>query len=141
MSEIKRGEIYWSDLSPVIGSEQAGVRPILIIQNDIGNKYSRTVIVAIITKQDKKNLPTHVKLSKEQYSLEYDSVIMLEQIRTIDKWRIGDKITSLDPVKLREVDEKLTVSLGIESFLVKIEETGELMKISKETLLKLGIIQ
>ncbi|MCM3454470.1 type II toxin-antitoxin system PemK/MazF family toxin [Heyndrickxia oleronia] len=114
MSEIKRGEIYWTDLSPTIGSEQYGVRPTLVIQNDVGNKFSSTVIIAILTSVQKKQLPTHVLLNKDDYNLDEDSVVMLEQIRTIDKWRIGEKITVLDKEKMREIDNKLMVSLGID---------------------------
>ncbi len=115
MADIKRGEIYMIDFSPGIGSEQLGVRPALIIQNNVGNRYSSTVIVAIITKVHKKPLPTHVEINKEKYGLKIDSTIMLEQIRTIDKFRIGAKITALDEEKMREVEEKILVSLGIDT--------------------------
>ncbi|MEG1529628.1 MAG: type II toxin-antitoxin system PemK/MazF family toxin, partial [Clostridia bacterium] len=93
MEMVKRGELYYADLSPVIGSEQGGVRPVLIVQNDIGNKYSPTIIAAAITSQlDKAKLPTHIAISAEQYGLQKDSVILLEQIRTIDKKRLKEKI-------------------------------------------------
>lgn len=141
LSEIKRGDIYWTEFSPSIGSEQFGFRPSLVIQNDIGNKYSRTVIVAIITsKFKKKDFPTHVFLDKNKYNLEDDSVIMLEQIRTIDKWRIRDKICSLDENKMREVEEKLMKSLGIENVLIKVQDTDEIISIPKSKLIELGLI-
>ena len=92
--EVKRGDLYYADLSPVVGSEQGGVRPVLIIQNDIGNKYSPTVIIAAITSQiNKAKLPTHIEISANEYGLNKDSVILLEQIRTIDKKRIRDSRT------------------------------------------------
>ena len=90
---IKRGEIYYADLSPVVGSEQGGVRPILIVQNDIGNKYSPTVIVAAITSQiNKAKLPTHIELKSGDFGLQKDSVILLEQLRTLDKKRLKEKV-------------------------------------------------
>lgn len=125
MKDIKRGDIYWTELSPVVGSEQYGYRPTLIIQNDIGNRFSNTVIVAVITKVFKKDLPTHVKLNKSDYPLEYDSVITLEQIRTIDKKRIGDWITSLDSDLLEEVDNKLKISLGINDDAITLVRASE----------------
>ncbi len=110
---IKRGEIYYADLSPVVGSEQGGVRPVLIIQNDIGNKYSPTVIVAAITSQlSKAKIPTHVELPSKEYNLPKDSVILLEQIRTIDKRRLKEKISILDTTKMRQVNIAILVSLG-----------------------------
>lgn len=110
---IKRGEIYYADLSPVVGSEQGGVRPVLIIQNDIGNKYSPTVIVAAITSQlSKAKIPTHVELPAKEYNLPKDSVILLEQIRTIDKRRLKEKISVLDTIKMRQVNIAILVSLG-----------------------------
>ncbi|MDD4110860.1 MAG: type II toxin-antitoxin system PemK/MazF family toxin [Clostridia bacterium] len=110
---IKRGEIYYADLSPVVGSEQGGVRPVLIIQNDIGNKYSPTVIVAAITSQlSKAKIPTHVELSASDYNLSKDSVILLEQIRTIDKRRLQEKLSVLDSQKMRQVNIAILVSLG-----------------------------
>lgn len=111
---IKRGEIYYADLSPVVGSEQGGVRPVLIIQNDIGNQYSPTTIVAAITSQvSKAKLPTHVEISCEDCGLEKDSLILLEQIRTIDKRRLKEKISSLDEGILAKVKEALEISLGL----------------------------
>lgn len=111
--EIKRGEIYYADLSPVVGSEQGGIRPVLIIQNDIGNKYSPTVIVAAITSQiNKAKIPTHIELPSDIYNLPKDSVILLEQIRTIDKRRLKEKITTLVGDKMKEVNKALLISMG-----------------------------
>ncbi|MGQ0515979.1 type II toxin-antitoxin system endoribonuclease NdoA, partial [Bacillus sp. D-CC] len=105
---VKRGDVYFADLSPVVGSEQGGVRPVLVIQNDIGNRFSPTVIVAAITAQiQKAKLPTHVEIDAKKYGFERDSVILLEQIRTIDKQRLTDKITHLDEVMMIRVDEAL----------------------------------
>jgi len=115
--EVKRGYIFYADLSPVVGSEQGGVRPVLVIQNDVGNSYSPTVIVAAITSQiEKAKLPTHVEISSGEYNLEKDSVILLEQIRTIDKQRLNKKITQLDNRVMRKVDEALRISLGLIEF-------------------------
>ena len=106
--EIKRGEIYYAELNPVIGSEQGGFRPVLIIQNDIGNKYSPTVIIAPITsKQEKNNLPTHVFLSNVNTALPKDSIILLEQIRTIDKSRLRDYIFKLSKKAMRKVNRAI----------------------------------
>lgn len=111
--QIKRGEIYYADLSPVVGSEQGGVRPVLIIQNDVGNKYSPTVIVSAITSQlGKAKLPTHIELSAEKYNLPKNSVALLEQIRTLDKRRLQEKVTTLSPEKMREINKALLISLG-----------------------------
>ncbi len=111
--QIKRGDIYYADLSPVVGSEQGGVRPVLIIQNDIGNKYSPTVIVSAITSQlDKAKLPTHIELSARSYNLPKDSVALLEQIRTLDKRRLKEKVTTLTSEKMREVNKAILISLG-----------------------------
>ncbi len=111
--QIKRGEIYYADLSPVVGSEQGGIRPVLIVQNDIGNKYSPTVIVAAITSQlGKAKLPTHIELSAEQYNLPKNSVALLEQIRTLDKKRLQEKVTTLSMDKMNEVNRALLISLG-----------------------------
>lgn len=114
---VKRGDVYFADLSPVVGSEQGGVRPVLIIQNDIGNRFSPTVIVAAITAQiQKAKLPTHVEIDAEKYNFDRDSVILLEQIRTIDKQRLTDKITNLDENMMNRVDEALQISLGLVDF-------------------------
>lgn len=111
--QIRRGEVYYADLSPVIGSEQGGVRPVLIIQNDVGNKYSPTVIACAITSQlGKAKLPTHIELPAEKYNLPKNSVALLEQIRTLDKRRLKDKVTTLSPDKMREVNKALLISLG-----------------------------
>ena len=117
MMIIKRGEVYQADLNPVVGSEQGGKRPVLVIQNDIGNAYSPTVIVAAITSQiNKSRLPTHVELLAEECGLEKDSVLLLEQIRTIDKQRLIQRITELDPKIMSYVNEALKISLGLVCF-------------------------
>lgn len=111
---IKRGEIYFAQLNPVIGSEQGGIRPVLVIQNDIGNQYSPTTIVLAITSQiNKAKLPTHIELDAERYGLERDSVILAEQIRTIDKTRLKQRIAILDEGTMGKVDQGLQVSLGL----------------------------
>lgn len=111
---IKRGDVYFADLSPVIGSEQGGQRPVLIIQNDVGNRYSPTVIVAAITaKISKAKLPTHVELSKDTVGLVRDSVVLLEQVRTIDKERLKQPLGSLESEVMEKVDEALMISLGL----------------------------
>lgn len=109
---VKRGEIYYADLSPVVGSEQGGIRPVLIVQNDVGNKYSPTVIAAAITSQmNKAKLPTHVELN-ESTGLQKNSVLLLEQLRTIDKTRLGTRVGSLNRETMSKVDSALMVSLG-----------------------------
>jgi mRNA interferase MazF len=114
---VKRGDVYFADLSPVVGSEQGGVRPVLILQNDIGNRFSPTVIVAAITAQiQKAKLPTHVEINAKKYGFERNSVILLEQIRTIDKQRLTDKITQLDEPMMQEVNKALQISLGLIDF-------------------------
>ncbi|GLY11792.1 MULTISPECIES: type II toxin-antitoxin system PemK/MazF family toxin [Bacillaceae] len=114
---VKRGDVYFADLSPVVGSEQGGVRPVLVVQNDIGNRFSPTIIVAAITAQiQKAKLPTHVEIDAKRYGFERDSVILLEQIRTIDKQRLTDKITQLDEEMMEKVDEALQISLGLIQF-------------------------
>ncbi len=111
---IKRGDIFYADLSPVIGSEQGGLRPVLIIQNDVGNKYSPTVIAAAITsKTGKAKLPTHIDIYAEATGLIKDSVILLEQIRTLDKRRLKEKTGHLSPTKMSEVDNAIAVSLNL----------------------------
>ena len=110
---LKRGEIYYADLSPVVGSEQGGIRPVLIVQNDIGNKYSPTVIVAAITSQlEKAKLPTHIELGTE-YGLSKNSVALLEQIRTLDKRRLKEKIGEVDYYKMSQINNAILVSLGL----------------------------
>ncbi|EGQ25094.1 type II toxin-antitoxin system PemK/MazF family toxin [Mammaliicoccus sciuri] len=114
---IKRGDVFFADLSPVVGSEQGGTRPVLVIQNDIGNRFSPTVIVAAITAQiQKAKLPTHVEITAARHGFERDSVILLEQVRTIDKSRLTDKITHLDDALMKQVDESLQVSFGLIKF-------------------------
>lgn len=111
---IHRGDIYYADLRPVIGSEQGGVRPVLIIQNDVGNRHSPTVICAAITSQmHKAKLPTHVELDSEKYDMVKDSVILLEQLRTIDKKRLKDKVCHLDGEIMKKIDKALCVSLQL----------------------------
>ena len=111
---MKRGDIYYADLSPVVGSEQGGTRPVLIIQNDVGNKFSPTVIAAAITsKTDKSKLPTHIDVYAEHYGLSRDSVILLEQIRTIDKKRLKEKMGHLDDDVMNRVNNAITVSFGL----------------------------
>ena len=111
---IKRGDIYYADLSPVVGSEQGGLRPVLIVQNDIGNKHSPTVICAAITsKMNKAKLPTHIELSSREYEMDKDSVILLEQLRTIDKKRLKDKICHLDGEIMQKVNRALAISLEL----------------------------
>lgn len=114
---VKRGDVYFADLSPVVGSEQGGTRPVLVIQNDIGNRFSPTVIVAAITAQiQKAKLPTHVEIDAKKYGFERDSVILLEQIRTIDKSRLTDKITRIDLEMMEKVNEAIKISLGLVDF-------------------------
>lgn len=111
---IKRGEIYYADLSPVIGSEQGGIRPVLIVQNDVGNRYSPTVIAAAITSQrDKSSLPTHIELSSKNCGLQKNSVVLLEQIRTLDKQRLKEKMGMLDNSQMNRIDSALTISFGL----------------------------
>lgn len=113
MDGIKRGEVYYADLSPVVGSEQGGFRPVLILQNDVGNKYSPTVIVTAITSQlGKAKLPTHIELPADEYNLPKNSVALLEQIRTLDKRRLKEKVTTLSSEKMKEVNRALLISLG-----------------------------
>jgi len=111
---IKRGEIYYADLSPVIGSEQGGIRPVLIVQNDVGNKYSPTVIAAAITSRgDKTELPTHIKVNANGCGLQKDSIVLLEQVRTIDKKRLKEKMGTLDTPSMNMVDKAISVSFGL----------------------------
>ncbi|MGG7178237.1 type II toxin-antitoxin system PemK/MazF family toxin [Clostridium paraputrificum] len=111
---VKRGDIFYADLSPVIGSEQGGIRPVIIMQNDIGNRYSPTVIVAAITSQiNKAKLPTHVEISSEEYGLNRDSVVLLEQIRTLDKRRLKEKIGHMTDSDMEKVNKALLISLSL----------------------------
>lgn len=110
---VKRGELYYADLSPVVGSEQGGIRPVLVVQNDIGNKFSPTVIAAAVTSQiSKAKLPTHIELSAKQYGLPKDSVVLLEQIRTLDKRRLKERIGQIDIDRMNKINQALLVSLG-----------------------------
>lgn len=111
---VKRGEIYYADLSPVVGSEQGGVRPVMIIQNNVGNKYSPTVIVAAITSQiNKAKMPTHIEIDAQGYGLSKDSVILLEQVRTLDKKRLKEKIGMADEAIMEKVNDALSISFGL----------------------------
>jgi mRNA interferase MazF len=111
---VKRGDIFYADLSPVVGSEQGGIRPVIIIQNDVGNKYSPTVIIAAITSQiNKAKLPTHVEISSEEYGLNKDSVVLLEQIRTLDKKRLKEKIGHMTDSDMEKVQSALIVSMAL----------------------------
>ena len=113
MDMVKRGDLYYADLSPVVGSEQGGVRPVLIVQNNVGNKYSPTIIAAAVTSQlDKAKLPTHIALEAGKYGLPKDSVVLLEQIRTLAKRRLTEKIGELPQNMMTRVNEALLVSLG-----------------------------
>ena len=113
---IRRGDIYYADLSPVIGSEQGGLRPVLIVQNDVGNKYSPTVIAAAITSQkEKAKLPTHIELDSPESGLMKDSVVLLEQIRTLDKRRLREKMGFLDEKSMEKIDRALSISFGLNS--------------------------
>ncbi len=118
---IKRGDIFYADLRPVIGSEQGGIRPVLIVQNDTGNKHSPTVICAAITsKMNKAKLPTHVELDADRYGVVKDSVILLEQVRTIDKSRLKEKVCHLDRDVLKKIDKALIISLSLDTYFKHI---------------------
>lgn len=113
---VKRGEIYYADLSPVVGSEQGGMRPVLIVQNDVGNRYSPTIIAAAITsQQNKARLPTHIEIEANLYGLSKDSVVLLEQIRTLDKRRLREKMGCLDEAAMKKIDGAIAVSFGLSS--------------------------
>ncbi|MDO4302654.1 MAG: type II toxin-antitoxin system PemK/MazF family toxin [Bacillota bacterium] len=115
---MRRGDIYYADLRPVIGSEQGGIRPVLIVQNDVGNRHSPTIICAAITsKLNKAKLPTHIELSAGRYDMVKDSVILLEQLRTIDKKRLKDKVCHLDEDIMREVNRGLMISLELGTYI------------------------
>jgi mRNA interferase MazF len=114
--DVRRGDIYYADLSPVVGSEQGGIRPVLIVQNDVGNKHSPTVIAAAITSQiNKARLPTHIELSAQTYGLTKDSVVLLEQIRTIDKKRLKERMGRLDNELMGKIDNAIAVSFGLQN--------------------------
>ena len=113
---VKRGDIYYADLSPVVGSEQGGIRPVLIVQNDVGNKFSPTVIAAAITSHRyKTNLPTHIRVNADGCGLAKDSIVLLEQVRTLDKKRLKEKMGTLDGDDMGRVNRALSVSLGIDA--------------------------
>ncbi|MCH5304327.1 MAG: type II toxin-antitoxin system PemK/MazF family toxin [Ruminococcus sp.] len=112
---IKRGDIFYADLSPVVGSEQGGVRPVLIVQNNVGNRYSPTVIAAAITSQQSKaNLPTHIPIVADACGLSKDSVVLLEQIRTIDKQRLKERMGSVDESSMNKVNDAISISFGLQ---------------------------
>lgn len=112
---VKRGDIYYADLSPVVGSEQGGVRPVLIVQNDVGNKYSPTVIAAAITsQQDKTRLPTHINVNGDGCGLSKDSVVLLEQVRTLDKQRLRERMGNLSQNDMSKINKALYVSFGLQ---------------------------
>jgi len=114
--EVHRGEVFYADLSPVVGSEQGGIRPVLIVQNDIGNRHSPTVIAAAITsKLDKTRLPTHIGIRADDTGLARDSIVLLEQIRTLDKHRLRERAGQITPEDQRRVDAALDVSLGLDA--------------------------
>ena len=115
---MRRGDVYYADLRPVVGSEQGGIRPVLIVQNDVGNRHSPTVICAAITsKMNKAKLPTHIELSSGRYDMVKDSVILLEQLRTIDKKRLKDRVCHLDEDIMRQVNRGLMVSLELGTYM------------------------
>lgn len=115
MPLIRRGDIYYADLSPVVGSEQGGIRPVLIVQNDVGNKHSPTVIAAAITSRINKNrLPTHIEVDAQSYGLARDSIVLLEQIRTLDKRRLKERMGHLDREAMEKVDRAISISFGLD---------------------------
>ena len=121
---VKRGDIFYADLSPVVGSEQGGIRPVLIIQNDVGNKYSPTVIAAAITSRlNKAKLPTHIEVDASLYGLSKDSVVLLEQIRTIDKRRLREKMGHLDTGMMYRIDKGISVSFGLDTSSATVNRT------------------
>ena len=112
--KVKRGDIFYADLSPVVGSEQGGLRPVLIVQNDVGNRYSPTVIAAAITsRQTKAKLPTHIPISSAKTGLMKDSVVLLEQVRTLDKRRLRERMGNVDDNSMKEINHALSVSMGL----------------------------
>ena len=113
-TSVKRGDIFYADLSPVVGSEQGGMRPVLIVQNDVGNRYSPTVIAAAITsQQNKARLPTHIEIEARTYGLSKNSVVLLEQVRTLDKRRLRERMGCLDEKAMQRVDGAIAISLGL----------------------------
>lgn len=123
MTKVKRGDVFFADLDPVLGSEQGGVRPVLVVQNDVGNQHSPTTIVAAITGQMcKAKLPTHVDLAGRENGLSKNSVVLVEQVRTIDKQRLKERICSLDRLLMEQVDQALQISLGLRSPFLREED-------------------
>lgn len=113
---MRRGDVYYADLRPVVGSEQGGIRPVLIVQNDMGNRHSPTVIIAAITsRMNKAKLPTHIELNSALYDMDKDSVVLLEQLRTIDKKRLRDKVCHLEGEVMRRIDRALMISLELDT--------------------------
>lgn len=135
MISVKRGDIYYADLSPVVGSEQGGLRPVLIIQNDIGNRYSPTVIAAAITsRMGKTRLPTHIDIYSEKAGLAKDSVILLEQIRTLDKRRLKEKMGHLDEAVMSRVNTAIAVSFGLGGEPApRVVDSGQAVAINENT--------
>lgn len=132
--EIKRGEIYYADLRPVIGSEQNGIRPVLIIQNDVGNHYSPTVIAAAITSRKRgRNMPTHVSVPDEQPGLNKCSTVLLEQVRTIDKERLKEDIGQMDAETMQCIDHAIAVSFGLDSILAGNQEASDVSHSDEES--------
>lgn len=142
---VRRGDIYYADLSPVVGSEQGGLRPVLIVQNDVGNRYSPTVIAAAITsRMGKTKLPTHIDVSRScierqgEKGLARDSVILLEQIRTLDKRRLGEKMGHLDSEMMRRVDDAITISFGLTYKEAKVPEVVASATLAEQESLPIG---
>lgn len=124
-NDIRRGDIFYADLSPVVGSEQGGMRPVLIVQNDIGNRFSPTVIAAAITSQmNKAKLPTHIEIEARTYGLSKDSVVLLEQVRTLDKRRLREKMGTLDEGAMMRVDDAIAVSFGLHTDVIDVSMEG-----------------
>lgn len=134
---IKRGDIYYADLSPVVGSEQGGIRPVLIVQNDVGNKYSPTVIAAAITSQKyKTKLPTHISVDAVDCGLQKDSIVLLEQVRTLDKKRLKERMGNLPTDEMNKVNRALSVSFGSDKRCVKQEKSDSPQKCRESLSLK-----
>lgn len=128
---IKRGDVYYADLSPVVGSEQSGIRPILVIQNDIGNKFSPTIIGVPITSKTKVSMPTHIAIEGNKYGLDKDSIILAEQIRTLDKSRLKEKVGKLDKKVLEQVKKAIEISCGLRG-KISFEEYIKYLKKKQE---------
>lgn len=113
MKAIKRGDIYYADLSPVVGSEQGGIRPVLVVQNNVGNRHSPTVIIAVLTSKPKRKLPTHINIKSGEGNIAMDSTVLLEQLRTIDKFRLQKYVGSVSQEVMDQVDRAMLISLGL----------------------------